>query len=218
MECNEEGRCIMKAGKSIAVELVDPGLTEEDLEVARANAMANFTRMAKEVPQAIQQLEAGLETRIREERGSALRKLRWLYKEMEPIMAALTPFLACRPGCTGCCHYPVGIMPLEAELIAKRTGTQPLAADTAVYADDTACPFLIGNQCSIYDDRPMVCRKHVALTNTAYWCQSERAHLHELPMAGLSTVQSAFEYVIGLDGRLEPMDIRDVFGHGPSTA
>lgn len=207
----------MTAGKRIAVELVEPDLTEVDQEVARANAMANFKRMIEEVPEAIQLLEAGLETRIRQERGSALRKLRWLYKEMEPIMAALAPFLACRPGCSGCCHYPVDIMPLEADLIAKRTGRRPIASGGTADTEDMPCPFLSNNQCSIYDDRPMVCRKHVALTNTAYWCQPERSDSHEFPMAGLSTVQSAFEYIIALDGRTKPVDIRDVFGHGPNT-
>lgn len=202
--------------KSIAVTLVDPGLSEADVEVARTNARANFARLANEVPLAIQQREAGLEKRIRLERGNALRKLRWLYREMEPIMAALSPFVACQPGCSGCCHYPAGVMPLEAELISKRTG-KSLLSGVAVADDNSPCPFLLDNQCSIYDDRPMVCRKHVALTNTAYWCQPERASSHEFPLAGLSTVQLAFEYVIALDGRLEPIDIREAFGHGSTS-
>ncbi|HEU0153172.1 MAG TPA: YkgJ family cysteine cluster protein [Arenimonas sp.] len=213
----------MTSGKRIHVALVDPGLTEADVDVARANAMTNFNRMAEEVPLAIQQLEAGLENHIRQEKGSALRKLRRLYKEMEPVMAALAPYLACRPGCSGCCHYPIGVMPIEADLIASRTGKRLLTGGpgartgTLVRQEDTPCPFLVDNQCSIYDDRPMACRKHVALTNTAYWCQPERANDHAFPMAGLSTLTAAFEYVIALDGRGMPRDIRDYFGHAPST-
>ena len=38
----------------------------------------------------------------------------------------------------------------------------------------------------------MVCRQHVALTNTAYWCDPVRSGEITLPMAQLSKVQEAF--------------------------
>lgn len=213
---SKEAKKTMPRGERIPSQLVDPGVTEADLQVARAHASANFARIVEGVPKDVQDLEASLESKLRTERGTPLRKLRLLYKLLEPVVAALGPFVACRPGCSSCCLYPIGIMPLEADLISKRTGMSPSIVSEDV--SSTACPFLVDNRCSIYDDRPMACRKHVAITNTAYWCQNERANVHALPMITLSKAESAFEYVIALDGRRSPIDIRDAFGRGRTRA
>ncbi len=200
--------------KKISLLVVDPGEPEADLHLALANAKTNFNRIETQVSAAIQEQEATLLARIKALPGNPIRKLRWLYREAEQIMGAMAPFVACQSGCSGCCHYPVGVMPIEVDLIENCSGKKRLNIAPPQAADGTPCPFLVANRCSIYNHRPMVCRKHVALTTSAYWCQPERANEHEFPMMGLSGLQEAFEHVLGADGRWQPLDIREAFGNG----
>lgn len=203
-----------RTGTTIPVFVVDPAEPEANLQLALANANTNFNRVATLVPAAIQEKEATLPSRIAALPGNPIRKLRWLYREVEQIMGAVAPFVACQSGCSGCCHYPVGVLPIEVDLIENCSGKKRLDVAPASVADGGPCPFLVANRCSIYNHRPMVCRKHVALTNSAYWCQPERANQHEFPMMGLSGLQEAFEHVLWADGRWASVDIREAFGSG----
>ena len=63
----------------------------------------------------------------------------------------------------------------------------------------------------------MSCRQHVALTQSAYWCDPARSDTVRLPMAQLSRVQEALLQIVHADGRTDPVDIRQVFGAGPRT-
>lgn len=61
----------------------------------------------------------------------------------------------CRPGCSSCCHQPVGTLIVEGVLIAFRLGVDPLPAGGRKRGEP--CPFLLVGRCSIYRDRPMSC-------------------------------------------------------------
>ncbi len=61
--------------------------------------------------------------------------------------------LKCRPGCIECCMN-FSVLPMEAAFIAEKIKElSPAQTD-----DDTNCPFLLENQCSIYNIRPIICR------------------------------------------------------------
>jgi Fe-S-cluster containining protein len=92
--------------------------------------------------------------------------------------AARLDGLACRRGCTGCCHQMVGITPAEAALLAEglaalepavRDAVLARAAATAAQARGLdlrewtrlrlACPLLDGDgACLVHDWRPLPCR------------------------------------------------------------
>lgn len=187
--------------------------TEIQPEVAKANAQANFDRLAAELPASVRERENGLPDEIARESGSAIRKLRRLYRAMEEISAVIAPYVACRAGCTSCCHYAVHLYPLEAELIEKRTAHKRLAFPApAGDFHGLPCPFLAQGRCGIYEDRPMSCRQHFALTNSAYWCEPTRSDQIQLPMVRLSAAAESFEKIVQKDGRMEALDIRQVFG------
>ena len=192
---------------------------EHDPRVAQENAQANFDRLVAGIPKDIQERENRVADSIARLPGSAIKKLRALHQEMAIISAAIAPYVACKQGCTACCHYTVHLYPVEAELIEKRTQHRRLG-QPALEADfhGTPCPFLTGGQCGIYEDRPMSCRQHVALTNTAYWCDLARSGTIRLPMAQLSLVQAAFHQIIEKDGRTDYLDIRQAFGSEPRFA
>jgi hypothetical protein len=185
---------------------------EADPAVAKRHAAANFERLTAELPHHVQQREAQLLAELKSVPGSPLKKLRHLYRASEALMRDLAPYIACSAGCASCCHYPVSVYPLEAELIEKRTGHRRQRAPAETAVPGSACVFLRAGRCSIYADRPMVCRMHVALTSTAYWCAPERCNDIELPMAGFSEINAALTYIIQLDGRGQPLDIRQAFG------
>lgn len=66
--------------------------------------------------------------------------------------------LLCRSGCSSCCRE-YGILPVEFEAIAvKLKGTEHVKVNPNFKKDE--CPFLIDNRCSIYNDRPIICRTH----------------------------------------------------------
>lgn len=92
---------------------------------------------------------------------------------------ALAPYVACKPGCSHCCYMNTMIYEHEAVRLAEVTGRKmkrlphrPLAL---VYLagdrfNGKPCTFLVNNECSVYDDRPLVCRVHHSLHDDASLC------------------------------------------------
>jgi Fe-S-cluster containining protein len=102
--------------------------------------------------------------------------------------APLRAQVACRAGCSHCCHVPVDVQAHEvfyaAEHIQLNFPPEDLAeiiARTAMHSDSIAalmkgerpfvlqpCPLLdAGGSCSIYEGRPEICRAHHASDATA---------------------------------------------------
>ena len=74
----------------------------------------------------------------------------------------------CSKGCSFCCHDLILITATEYNLI-KKSGKKPDSNLINIQKSSNfrslpfaqkKCAFLIDNQCSIYEDRPLVCRKH----------------------------------------------------------
>lgn len=83
----------------------------------------------------------------------------------------------CKKGCTICCRLEVQVLPQESFRIARTLRDNPkpesLVAALSAHIEthrgvtDTRqrqfCPFLVEGACSIYESRPMACRKMVSL-------------------------------------------------------
>ena len=102
-----------------------------------------------------------------------------IIEEFETVNTLPYP-LACRVGCTSCCHNQVQVTPPEAFLLASmlRTYTSPekqrtvqervarLAAQNrrqdpariAARRGANPCPLLLGERCALYPWRPLMCR------------------------------------------------------------
>ena len=67
--------------------------------------------------------------------------------------------MQCKKGCDFCCmNY--SIFPIEFNFIVnalKKKNEKPLVNNEA---EEEVCIFLINNQCSIYSERPIICRTH----------------------------------------------------------
>jgi Fe-S-cluster containining protein len=95
----------------------------------------------------------------------------------DPMVKKLSP---CKAGCSACCHTQVSVTKDEAELLSKRIAAglkidfDRLSKQASTMNDveqffklsfnDRKCIFLDDNQsCSVYADRPSVCRTNAVL-------------------------------------------------------
>ncbi len=77
--------------------------------------------------------------------------------------------MQCRRGCAHCCHHRFGVFEVEAHRVRAalvRLGRRDpeLRQRVRVQADDPAttdhCALLVDDRCTVYEDRPLICRTH----------------------------------------------------------
>jgi Fe-S-cluster containining protein len=75
---------------------------------------------------------------------------------------------ACRPGCETCCHQRFSVFEVEArpirEALAQLARTDPEARQRVRERGQNsalgACALLLDGRCSVYEQRPLICRSH----------------------------------------------------------
>ncbi len=144
--------------------------------------------------------------------------------------------IACSKGCGYCCHSLVGVVPPEVFRLANavRAGTsagldvagvraraQPLKGLSAAerVGAKLPCPLLVAGSCSVYADRPLVCRQTTSLSlpacieeyegidrdgkveiSSTHLAHASNAHLAFLgALAGAGLPIAAYELAAGLD-------------------
>ncbi|RYZ51146.1 MAG: YkgJ family cysteine cluster protein, partial [Proteobacteria bacterium] len=86
--------------------------------------------------------------------------------------------VSCRKSCAFCCHTPVSVTKSEVDQIYDYLEAQRIsgAGEAAHPRPKGACTFLSrDSSCSIYDVRPIACRKLMAVSHPAL-CNSEEAN------------------------------------------
>ena len=86
-----------------------------------------------------------------------------LYKELlntidshfEKVKQLQKDEMRCVKGCSSCCINDLTVCSVEAYYMKKAISNKKFNAS---YADENNCIFLIDNECSIYEHRPIVCR------------------------------------------------------------
>ncbi len=162
---------------------------------------------------------ANLAAELNEQPGSVKAKYIRLRKLADRAAAVVAQHSACSKGCSQCCHISVAINEVEAGIIGQVTGLKlrrqsPLVANSDLTNKyfGQPCPFLKGQMCSIYADRPMACRLHFAISNTAVMCDTQVPP--ELSAVGNMDFRKFwFEYMSVLHAS-NLADIRDYFGTG----
>ncbi len=84
------------------------------------------------------------------------------------------PSLTCVAGCSGCCG-PVPWAPAELARVQDRIPAgsvlaRAFGAETILNPDTGMCGFLIDGRCSVYEDRPFMCRLFGATKDPAIRC------------------------------------------------
>lgn len=137
----------------------DPTLFDRANTRARAISAALRPHKAK--------MEALANQAIRAKNTGA--KVKALRDMLAYVARAAEGLTACGKGCGSCCHVAVTVSAEEAAIIGKEIGITPAKAaglapnragrdETAAEHYGTPCPFLVDDQCSIYESRPLACR------------------------------------------------------------
>ena len=104
-------------------------------------------------------------------------RLEQLADRVHDCLAPLTP---CRKGCHHCCSMVTLVYRFEAVGLAEVTGRKmrelPFRSHQQVInlhrlQPLQPCPFMVEGGCSVYADRPLICRLHHSLANDAESCR-----------------------------------------------
>jgi Fe-S-cluster containining protein len=131
------------------------------------------------IPASLKREQVGLAKTLRKERfqKEPFKALESLYDLLDRVYTHANGLIACKKGCSYCCHMQVIVTQMEADFIAVRSGVA--AKRLAISGNPQAeswisssrpCPFLRENQCSIYAYRPVNCRTHVSFEQDAQKC------------------------------------------------
>ena len=121
-------------------------------------------------------------SRIVAENASLKSKRRKIITIATRVTDALSPYVACGIGCSDCCRMNTMIYEHEAIRLAEVTGRKmvrlayrPIKEVFAQGAkfNGQPCPFLREDKCSVYEDRPLVCRTHHSLLDNPTSCNMD---------------------------------------------
>ncbi|MEG1347350.1 MAG: YkgJ family cysteine cluster protein [Hafnia sp.] len=107
-------------------------------------------------------------------------KMNRLKRVADKINAIATPKSACKAGCSYCCHISAVITQTEADALGAASGRKvKKLTGVATSVEDRMkwfgkpCPFLKNGRCSVYADRPLVCRMLFNLADSPYFCNTD---------------------------------------------
>lgn len=186
--------------------------SDHDTEAAQIRRQA----FVDALPKNLVELEGSLPTDIDRANASARSKIGKIYRLMDQIAEVRAPHVACASKCADCCRMNVSISGLEAKLIAEATGWKVATVANSIKHEQGAfvgvpCPFLSDDLCTIYEHRPLVCRKHASFYTTAKWCMPEHSLRTVAPMVTSSGIDEAYFAVSSGRDRMILADIRDFF-------
>ncbi len=137
------------------------------------------------------------------------------------------PGIMCKRGCSGCCYQKVAISELEAEILSKKVSAQdiPILRKQAeavsnldsdynklLTREEARCVFLKNGECSIYNDRPMMCRTYHVVSEPAlcdvYDNPNSRVAVPHSQMVEL--VVSAVFYESGKEGNMASLILENL--------
>ena len=194
---------------------------DEDLEaLAEAQAARGPVALAR-AKAAVASLsgrgrDAGAAELLRGAQKAARRgkRIRLILEAGSAWVAPLAPLAACREGCAACCHLPVAITSAEAQLLSQASGRPVETPVGAALASGPRsgpvgpCPFLAGERCGVYADRPLACRLHMNLDADALLCQVVPGRPAQVPYAD---TRRMLAYALALQADEVLADIRDFF-------
>lgn len=182
----------------------------------------NLRTFNSRIPANLEREQVGLAKTLRKGRfqKEPFKALEVLYGLLDRFYSYSTGLVACKKGCSYCCHMQIRLSQIEADFISSKIGisAKKLRASTEIDPSSwvnpsNPCPFLRANECSIYSCRPMTCRTHVSLEETAEKCGFGSKAIISMVNRDTSlpgAMQAYKEMTIRYGGH--NADIRDFFG------
>lgn len=113
------------------------------------------------------------------------RRLAKIRETIGVVANALSTTAACKRGCSSCCHIPVALTQTEADIIGDAIGreaaTPKYSTEVDYSATGTACTFLVNDECSIYENRPLACRLCFNMDEDETLCQLFEGEAIDVP-------------------------------------
>jgi Fe-S-cluster containining protein len=185
-------------------------------EIAQGNLNAINARIEPQMPR----FNAGIEVIFRA-RVSVGSKIAALWKLTDQMMEYNGDNVACKRGCSHCCHIAVAMTPAEAEVIGKRIGREPERdvnlrdnLDDFDFGYHNPCTFLKEGECSIYADRPLACRVQYSLEGDAVPCELHPPESRYVNYLNTTKFDYALLQIVGIEKREALADIREFFPKG----
>lgn len=189
----------------------------------RQIARENVEKFNRRLPEKLDAEQHKLAKKLRKPRNDDLfESLRQIYGYLDRVYAFTKGLIACKKGCSFCCHIQVQITQVEANYIAAHAGVEArqspkndlIPPAKGSWVDPRRpCPFLKNDECSIYEYRPLACRVHVNFEATNEVC---RFGAGEVPM-DLIDKETSFPAIMTtlrhLNAGQRIADIREFFGN-----
>lgn len=142
-------------------------------------------------------------------------KLNWLREEVDNLISSSSQKSECQKGCHYCCFHPISLSVGEMEDIKSleiATNSERLEKQKKHFKDgeeiqyeERACVFLEGGTCSIYQNRPLICRlTHVSSEPIHCHLENESIPIEHLPVTKAALLVGAY-YMGNPDVELLPI-------------
>jgi Fe-S-cluster containining protein len=189
--------------------------------VALQGAQARVDRFNERLRPYVERVKALGAQAVRANNPAA--KVKLLREMLDPVTAAANGLAACGKGCSRCCHINVTLSAEEAEIIGKEIGVKPVMPARFIKLDEreetmadhygTPCPFLVNEQCSIYESRPLACRTLFNMDSDALLCTVVPGDPPKVPYLDHRNFTNVIVRAF-MDSPLRYADLRDFFPKG----
>lgn len=144
-------------------------------------------------------------------------KLNWVREEVDQLLNESTENTMCQKGCHHCCFHPISLSVSEMNNIKSLNiphNKERLEKQKAhfegieeIQYEDRACVFLVEGNCSIYENRPLICRlTHVSSEPIHCHLENETTPIEHLPVTKAALLVGAF-YMGNPDVELMPVQL-----------
>lgn len=170
-------------------------------ELVDKEAMSNLAGIA----QKLQDLDPETSAfQVATSERSQVAKFQSLQRITQSVSEIATQSTACKKGCSYCCYQSVSVCELEARAISKLTGRiykkpeyTSVFKDRQMYRGDP-CTFLSNGKCSIYAERPIICRTHVNMSCIAELCDVTGLD-QDVPYLNMSSLTLSIGLICGVE-------------------
>lgn len=159
---------------------------------------------------------------------SRTKSVQWLRRVTDVVGVAVADSVACRRGCSACCHQGVLMSQAEASYIGKKIGLTPevepvnaqcFPTEIAAMIDvdlrrysGVPCTFLREGECTIWNERPIMCRLLANFDRDSLLCEIVPGEDISVPY--LDTRPEKGAYVMAVAAGMLVADIRAWFPAG----